>query len=560
VRKALGVIVIGVVLTLALSAAGASSGTRQGRVQQFRGIPSAEVALQRALAIFRPQLAGPRFRESARDPRGATIVLRDLAATMSGLTGAERRLAESILARPTDGKGGDYTAPKGDFKRTCPANVCIHWVTSTRDAPSLADKKPKNGVPDWIDKTKGVMKTVWSKEISNLGYKKPKPDPPFGGHHGGNPNSKLDIFIQDVGRFGIYGFCTTDDPKSNVRRDVSAYCVFDDNYAGSQFPGIHGVNALKVTAAHEFHHASQFAYDWKEDRALLEATATNMEADVYGSIHDNFQYFAESPLRHQNNNTDGPWWPVDMFDAEFGNQYGDWIFYRFLEEYFGGATHPSTVRDASINRQIWNQAKAVPGTNNGGKYSTQAITAAIAARTDPITSTPADFSHVFANFGWANAKPEDWYKDGDQYPSAGFVNRGFFGSGDSDAQNWPMFHFANDYVLFKPDPTSSTIDFTLDFPPTAEGANGTILVLNTNGTVVPTDLGPLLSINGDAVVNGVPFDDATVAGVVLVITNDSVAMEHCGTHSFSSQVTFACRGDALDDFGSGGFNYSVDVN
>ena len=329
----------------------------------------------------------------------------------------------------------------------------------------------------------------------------------------------------------------------------------------ASFPGIHGVNALKVTAAHEFHHASQFAYDWKEDRALLEATATNMEADVYGSIHDNFQYFAESPLRHQNTNTDGPWWPVDMFDPDFGNQYGDWIFFRFLEEYFGSATHPSTARDASINRQIWNQAKAVPGTNNGGMYSTQAITAAIAARTDPITSTPADFSHVFANFGWANAKPAAWYKDGDQYPSAGFVNRGFFGSGDSDAQNWPMFHFANDYVLFKPDATSSTIDFTLNFPPTAEGANGTILVLNNNGTVVPTDLGPLLSISGDAAVNGVPFDDATVAGVVLVITNDSVAMIIAArTASARSRSPAAATRSTTSSTHDPKFNYSVDVN
>jgi hypothetical protein len=123
-----------------------------------------------------------------------------------------------------------------------------------------------------------------------------------------------------------------------------------------------------------------------------------------------------------------------------------------------------------------------------------------------------------------------------------------------------MFHFANDYVLFRPDATSTTIDFTLDFPPTANGANGTILVMNNDGTVVPTDLGPLLSLDGGATVNGVPFDDATVAGVVLVITNDSVAMKHCGSHSFSTPVTFACRGDARDDFGSGGFNYSVDVN
>jgi hypothetical protein len=64
-------------------------------------------------------------------------------------------------------------------------------------------------------------------------------------------------------------------------------------------------------------------------------------------------------------------------------------------------------------------------------------------------------------------------------------------------------------------------------------------------------------------VNGVPFDDATVAGVVLVFTNDSVAMTKCGTHQFSEQVTFACRGDALDNFvkpSDPKFNYSVDVN
>ena len=37
--------------------------------------------------------------------------------------------------------------------------------------------------------------------------------------------------------------------------------MFDDDFSKKQFPGRHGVAALKVTAAHEFNHAIQFAYD-----------------------------------------------------------------------------------------------------------------------------------------------------------------------------------------------------------------------------------------------------------------------------------------------------------
>ena len=268
------------------------------------------------------------------------------------------------------------------------------------------------------------MNEVWNEEITTLGYRAPKADKPTGGHRGGNPNKKIDIFIQDVGRpsIGVYGYCTTDDPRRSVRRDVSAYCVLDDDYSPSQFPGVKGVDALKVTASHEFHHASQFAYDWKEDRALMEATATNMEADVYPTIHDNFQYFVFSPLTNPNTQDDGPWWPIDTWDAQFGNQYGDWIFYRFLEEYIGSPTHPNPTRNPAINRVIWEKAAAIAGTNKGGKYSTQAIRSAIAA-------FGGTFDAAFAEFGWANASPSNWYDEGELYPTAGFVDRGSFGTG-----------------------------------------------------------------------------------------------------------------------------------
>jgi hypothetical protein len=512
------------------------------------GLPGAQVALERALGYFAPAQARPSFRRAAKnDPRGATIALRDLAAAFDSLSGADRRLAADILARPTDTGSGNYTAPRGDFQRRCVPNFCVHWVTSTGDRPSLSDISPANGIPDWIDSVQQVMSEVWNKEITDLGYKKPKADGPTGGHRGGNPNTRLDIFIQNVGADDIYGYCTTDDPRRSKRRDVSAYCVLDDDYSANQFgpPGSNGVDALKVTAAHEFHHASQFAYDWKEDRAFMEGSATNMEGTVYPAIPDNYQYFGASPLNPTNNNNVGPWLPVDLFHAQLLWQYGTWIWYRFLEEYFGSPLDPS------INLDIWEQAAAVPGTNKGGKYSTRAMRAAVAAR-------GANFDAAFAEFGWANASPDDWYLNGDEYPTPGYFDRGTFGLGEDDFESWPAFHFSTDYLRFEPSSNASTITFTFNFPDTVRGSNATVLRKNLNGTVVPHLV--TLNENGNGTSAAIPFDDAVVSEVVLVITNDSTRMKNCGSHLFNETVTFACRGDARDDFLNGGFNYTATVD
>ena len=52
------------------------------------------------------------------------------------------------------------------------------------------------------------------------------------------------------------------------------------------------INALRVTAAHEFFHAIQFAYDVKEDLWFMEGSATWVEDEVYDSINDNYQFLA----------------------------------------------------------------------------------------------------------------------------------------------------------------------------------------------------------------------------------------------------------------------------
>ena len=86
----------------------------------------------------------------------------------------------------------------------------------------------------------------------------------------------------------FYGYCTTDDPNIIDEEttyeywDASAYCVLDNDYSSTQFPNpTTPLENLQVTAAHEYFHAVQFAYDIGEDAWLMEATATWVEDEVF---------------------------------------------------------------------------------------------------------------------------------------------------------------------------------------------------------------------------------------------------------------------------------------
>ena len=125
------------------------------------------------------------------------------------------------------------------------------------------------------------------------------------------------------------------------KRQVSAYCVIDNDFRSAEFRnGAAGNAANKVTLAHEFHHAIQFAYDAFENRAMMEGTATWMEDEVFTSINDNRQYLRTSPLGSQ------PWQQLDRFfsSGPFALwPYGTWIWYRFLSENLGAGDADSPV-------------------------------------------------------------------------------------------------------------------------------------------------------------------------------------------------------------------------
>ena len=83
-------------LTLPAHADGLSRALASGR------ITPAKEALLRAQALFRPARVAAVYGPIARTGGDATMILRDLAVRLDGLTPSDRRAAHAILARPTD--------------------------------------------------------------------------------------------------------------------------------------------------------------------------------------------------------------------------------------------------------------------------------------------------------------------------------------------------------------------------------------------------------------------------------------------------------------------------
>ena len=108
---------------------------------------------------------------------------------------------------------------------------------------------------------------------------------------------------------------------------ASGFCVLDNDFARAQF-GRAPMAVLRVTAAHEFFHAIQFAYDFTEDPWLLESTATWMEDQFADGVNDNRAYLRFGQLAR-------PGCPLDLFDPGGYAHYGNWAFWDFLGRRFG---------------------------------------------------------------------------------------------------------------------------------------------------------------------------------------------------------------------------------
>ena len=318
--------------------------------------------LAEAKSQFRRQAPGQAARSLAghSPDTDITLTLRDLSRARTALSGAALRQADNLLARPTNGSSGDAVkyGSRRPFRTWCPAGspVCLHWVTRGANRVSPRDTD-HDRIPNYVERVNTTMRRVWNFETRRLGYRKPLSDRATAGRKRGNPNGRFDVYLAELGNVGLYGYCA---PEGSARvHRLPGYCVLDNDYARSQYGSRNILNPLRVTAAHEFFHAIQFAYDVDEDLWFMEGTATWVEDEVFPTINDNRQYLAYSPIRY-------PRWSADYTSGL--HRYGSWILFRFAAEY---------LRNRAIVRLMWEAADSA----RGRAYSLQAIRSVVAART-----------------------------------------------------------------------------------------------------------------------------------------------------------------------------------
>ncbi len=499
-RRTLAAAVVATSLAVTSAAVGPSFADDGFRIQSpevethAQPVAGPSAVLRQAEAALDGEVAGTRRPD-------ATLALRDLFAALPRLSTTERAHARAILARPTQG-GSD---PYGDgytvnSKRRCATRICIHWVPTTADAPPSSR---------WVSRSLRTMKSVWAVEVGRLDYRRPVTD----GRRGGN--SKFDVYLSDVGAKGLYGYCAPEFTKRGYPRLASGYCVLDNDFARTQF-GAKPADSLKVTAAHEFFHAVQFAYDYLEDPWMMEATATWIEERYADGVNDNRQYLPAGQLVET-------FTALDTFDKDTTVQYGNWVFFEYLSQRFG----------QGVVRRIWKESGAFKG--DGKTYSTNAV--------KRVLPRNASFKKVFSQFSSANITPSRSYPEGRFWPNPTLVSQGTLGRGESTTGTLTIDHMSTQDVRVTPEANLDRRRFklriTIDGPASETAPAAAIVRQQRSGGFERLSLRLNRSGAGSAVV---PFNRRQTTHVWLVVSNASTRFDCRG-----GDFTYSCSGTPRDD-------------
>ena len=428
-----------------------------------------------------------------------TLVLNQLSEQLPDLTPAEQRQARAILARPTQGGINDGILEYNGDEATpyCLDDVCVHYIANTdsRHYPPADDTNPADDIPDWVQRTAEELEATWARETGTtesggLGYREPLEDRGTAApNEDEGPDSKLDVYLGDIGFDGYYGYVVGDRPNPSTS---SAYMVLDNDYVSTQFPGGTSAQGLRrATIAHEFFHTVQYAYDQKDDLWFMESTATWMEDQVYDAVNDNRNYLPWSTLTRPWLHLDGP-----------NTIYGNWSFFQFLSERMG----------LGVVRSMWNRAA------NPDVYSMLAIRRELIARN---TTLAIRFPAYLA----AGVFPGRSFDEGARWPQATPSRTWTLGTSTRSTGRHlvRINHLAGRHYAVKP---GASLTGTWRLRVAVDGPAGVtralVTVDRTDGTLVRKSI-PLKADGSGSVTVG--FARATTRRAVITLANTSVGSD-----------------------------------
>ena len=348
-----------------------------------------------------------------------TPVLLEIKDYWNQLSSGTREQLEWINLRPTE-PGGDY--PSFEQHKLPQLYSTQHFVVHyTRgddggypeDAPNLSDSN-NNGVPDYIEDVGKYFEDAYEFSIS-MGFEPPVDDSPKrNDDFNSNPDERYDIFVYNLGA-GFYGVTYAEQYPNTPSY---SFISINNNYdwaLPNDDPEGYIKGALKITAAHEFHHAIQFCYDVNEEAWWYEATSTYFEDEVYPQVNDNYNFIG----KYFDSGNHQYFEHIDQYSLNKFNgwhEYGSFIFVKKLSEDMGD----------NLIRKIWEECRYTNG---------------ISAINKVLIGSGSNFYLEFINFTRANYFLEE-YEDGEDYRN---VLNGNWNPDYGTTFNGPYIEYKYDY-------------------------------------------------------------------------------------------------------------------
>ena len=391
-------------------------------------------------------------------------------------------LAKQVWARPELAGAAFHTSPAGHFT--------IHYATAGQDAPNLTDADADQ-VPDWVERVAQVFDEVRAIEVAvdGLGYRPP-------------PVQRYDVYLKDLAASRTYGLTDADAPAGSA---VSApsYIQIDKAFTDPNLNPLGRYSAeelLQITAAHEFHHAIQFGYNFYFDFWYAEVTATWIEDEVYELVNQLYDYLPSYLPNAGNITLDAP--------VDGASEYGRWIFNRYLAERHG----------RELIRDVWVRLAAIPAPadRNSEIPMIPVIDAALKARGSTLAGDFTGFAKKIYLRDWTShiadtglipvVVPQATFSS---YPLSTAQSSGI----SSTVSTLPRYAFAS--YKFLPG-ASAPADLTLTIPGVPSGIDLVALKTSTTGTVQEFALE-----RATGTITVPSFNAADTAEVQLVISNSA---------------------------------------
>ncbi|MCF7801440.1 MAG: hypothetical protein K9N34_05410, partial [Candidatus Marinimicrobia bacterium] len=243
-----------------------------------------------------------------------------------------------------------YISPSGNFK--------IHYDISGYHAVSATDTLP-DGTPRFVYEAALAADSAYTLLIDHLGFNPPVSDPTHG--------PEYDIYMKNWGGqyYGMTYFSSTSSP---------AYLVIDNDYTETNYY-THGLDALRVTIAHEFFHMVQVHYSIPSPadyQYWYEMSSVWFEEYCYPEVNDYLAYiqgvFSRNPsprlddTYHQYGQGLFPW----VLDKEYGFSQGKHIMTDLWEQL--GTRDPIQNLKTVLASSRWNASSLQEALSLYGLY------------------------------------------------------------------------------------------------------------------------------------------------------------------------------------------------